>query len=161
MTTFTHHPRPALASTWEFDPTRTYDQTKSWCKPTGFWLSVDGDWRRWCEDDEMGHWIGDLTASFDVDTNRCLWLTTVADLDEFTHGYAAANSPDGGRYGADFYRLDWKPLIAEYAGIIVAPYQWERRLNGAASGWYYPWDCASACIWDLSAVRVNEPAVHS
>ena len=51
------------------------------------------------------------------------------------------------------YRINWQPLTEQYAGIIISPYQWKRRLDGRASDWYYGWDCASACIWDLSAVR--------
>lgn len=33
-----------------------------------------------------------------------------------------------------------------------APYQWECRLD-RDTFWYYSWDCASACIWNLQAVR--------
>lgn len=145
MATFTHHPRGGEAGPWEFDATRTYSQTKSWCKPTGFWLSVDDDWRRWCEGDEMS-WANSEPVAFDLDTDRCLWLKSVEDIDKFHLEYVA---------GQDAYRIDWTPVIDSYAGIIIAPYQWERRLGGDASDWYYPWDCASACIWDLSTLSLK------
>ena len=157
MTTFTHHPRKPEG--WAFDPDRTYSQDKSRCKPTGFWLSVDDDWRRWNDGEGCTYADADPVA-FDVDPTRCLWLRNVDDLDRFTNDYARENAP--WRYGRhDFYSLDWAPLTDLYAGIIIAPYQWGRRLDGEASGWYYTWDCASACIWDLSAISLADVAVAS
>jgi len=34
----------------------------------------------------------------------------------------------------------------EYDGIEIAPYQWDARLSLI---WYYGWDVASGCIWNL------------
>ena len=35
-------------------------------------------------------------------------------------------------------------------GIIIAPYQWYCRMT---VDWYYTWDCASGCIWNLDAIE--------
>ena len=133
----------------EWDPARTYTH-REWYKPSGLWLSVDGDWERWLADEGI-EWGGEHTYSFDVDVDRCLHLATVDELDRFHDTYVVPNCPLF--YGkTDAYRLNWNPLAKQHAGIIIAPYLWERRMQGPASSWYYPWDCASACVWDLTAV---------
>lgn len=142
---FTHHPRPGNES-WTFDPTRTYVQSSKAMKPSGLWLSVDDDWRRWCTDEQMD-WISH-DVPVDVDTQQCLLLDTPAALDDFTRTY---QSTPAQRYGVSLW-IDWPVVAATYPGIIIAPYQWTRRLHQDTS-WYYGWDCASACIWDLSAAR--------
>ena len=142
MSTFTHHPRGERPFT--FDPTRTYDQVEYDMKPKGFWLSVDDDWRRWCKDEQM-EWADVDPIAFDLNTDACLWLDTPEAIDRFH----AEHHTD--HFRREYY-IDWRPVSADYAGIIIAPYQWSRRLNGPS--WYYSWDCASACIWDLSALRV-------
>lgn len=144
MSTFSHHPYKHDGP-WMFDASRTYSQEKSWCKPVGFWLSVDDDWRRYCESEEL-EWAAREAVEFEVDTDACLWLRTVEDIDRFDREYVGRQDP---------YRIDWVPLTQQFAGIIIAPYQWQRRLARNAS-WYYPWDCASACIWDLSVLSVRE-----
>jgi hypothetical protein len=143
--TFTHRARGEF--TWE--PTRTYVQGRPWAKPNGFWLSVDHDWERWLDGEEMASdpdW-GVVTTRFDVDTTRLLHLASADDIDQFDRSYVEfMGKPDR-------YRIDWAPLAERFAGIVIAPYIWERRLDGDASTWYYPWDCASACVWDLSVVE--------
>ena len=46
--------------------------------------------------------------------------------------------------------IDWPKVAERYDGIIIAPYQWSRRLDGPM--WYYGWDCASGCVWRARAV---------
>lgn len=50
--------------------------------------------------------------------------------------------------------IDWQKVSRQYDGIIIAPYQWEHRLS---SDWYYPWDCASGCIWNGKAIQTIVP----
>jgi hypothetical protein len=46
--------------------------------------------------------------------------------------------------------INWKEIQEqEYNGIEICPYNWERRMS---TNWYYPWDVASGCIWNLSGV---------
>jgi hypothetical protein len=56
------------------------------------------------------------------------------------------------------HTIDWKRLAADFDGIIIAPYIWSCRLpmdrtgpRHKVSNWYYPWDCASGCIWNGTA----------
>ena len=46
--------------------------------------------------------------------------------------------------------INWRAVAGDYAGLIITPYQWSRRLEPYS--WYYGWDCASGCIWDPSAI---------
>ena len=47
--------------------------------------------------------------------------------------------------------LDWKPIVSQFQGIVMAPYFYELRFDIETS-WYSAWDCASACVWDLDAI---------
>ncbi len=64
--------------------------------------------------------------------------------------------------GEDFAGyIDWIKVAKQYAGLIIAPYQWGYRLE-PGTHWYYGWDCASGCIWDASVIeRIEaiEPAI--
>lgn len=152
MTTFTHHPRFTGGKPWVFDPAHTYTEREPFSmKPSGFWLSVDHDWGRWCRGEGMDHWLGD-PVEFHLDADAVLWLRSVADIDQFSRDHAGNSTKD------HVWDIEWAPVIEEYAGIVIAPYQWSRRLEGSAS-WYYSWDCASACIWDLSALTLADALV--
>ena len=156
---------------WRFDPDRTYPMPKPDMKPRGLWLSVDNDWRRWCEGDGMEDWVRGPEYGFEfIDAGRVLMLTTAQDIDRFTDAFVNRHPEDdgmrrwyeqreitrnSGNY-IDQYRLNWGVLASEFAGILIAPYIWERRLSPHTS-WYYPWDAASACIWDLSVLRCVGP----
>ena len=117
-------------------------QDDSWAKPNGLWVSVDGedDWASWCESEEYGigrnRFAVTLAAASDV-----LVLATPGEVIEF-----------GREYQLDTYRLEWSRVAEKHAGIIIAPYQWSLRLSRETS-WYYPWDCASGCIWDATAIE--------
>lgn len=50
--------------------------------------------------------------------------------------------------------ISWKKVRKNYDGIIIAPYQWDCR-NASETTWYYPWDCASGCIWNLEKVSLR------
>jgi hypothetical protein len=79
------------------------------------------------------------------DSANILRLWCPADIDAFHEGYSVQDR---------YYRpkIDWARVAEEYQGIIIAPYCWQRRLDGPAHSWYYGWDCASGCIWDAEAI---------
>lgn len=130
--------------TFVFDPTLDYDNSKPAMKPTGLWLGVDGDWKRWVDDEEMGWCDGIQEVFFElIEPHRVLILTDTEEIDQFTKEHVGTS---------DHYYINWGPLTDQVAGIMIAPYCWERRLHHETS-WYYSWDCASACIWDLSVLR--------
>lgn len=116
-------------------------------KPVGLWVSVDGedDWEQWCIAENFG--LPRLAIRHRVtlapDAN-ILHIDSVAGLDDLTRRYGSRQS-----YSVS---IDWKTIGALHDGIIIAPYQYARRLDGAASSWYYGWDCASGCIWQPRAI---------
>lgn len=118
-------------------------------KPKGLWISVEGeyDWRWWCLGERFR--LTNLRHVHEVKLTpsaNILWIRTIEQLDEFDRTYAVGF--DG---LVRSYRVDWRAVATKYAGIIITPYQWERRLGGML--WYYAWDCASGCIWDINAIE--------
>lgn len=121
---------------------------KRFGKPDGLWVSVDGpdDWPTWCREEDYGdidakHRFAIILAS----GSRILHLSQPEHLWAFTRTFDA--NPEGKWHG----EIDWAAMAARYQGIIIAPYQWDCRLD-SRTGWYYGWDCASGCIWDASAI---------
>lgn len=123
-------------------------------KPNGLWYSVEEDWLRWCTDNEYESDRLEVRHTLDVDLTRIKVIRTIEELDAFSdeHGvpYVFYNS----RIDSVpvIYTIRWAVVAAQYAGVEIAPYLWERRLDGRTR-WYYTWDCASGCVWDLSAVK--------
>lgn len=130
---------------------RRYEQVVMW-KPQGFWFDVDGDWGRWCG--SQGYRFDRLSHRREVwidDPSRVLFVSNARELDAFGEGYRSRMGyPDEG-----VWNIDWPRVAAGWAGIVISPYLWERR-NAVGSEWYYPWDCASGCVWDLSVIRLGE-----
>lgn len=142
----------------EFEPARTYVHRESWTygKPDGFWVSVDGqdDWPAWCHSEEFR--LGSLRHVYEVTLDpdaKILRLTNPAELEDFHRIYAHPGKyPD---HRVSQWGIRWARVSADgWAGIIITPYQWSCRYG---MDWYYGWDCASGCIWDLSAIRTIAP----
>jgi hypothetical protein len=120
-------------------------------KPRGFWVSVEGDddWKSWCKAE--GFALDRLEHTYDVqlaETASILRLKSAEDIDTFTKEYGVTILPNMPRMGMG---IDWSRVAARYQGLIIAPYIWDRRLT-SHTFWYYGWDCASGCIWDVSAI---------
>jgi hypothetical protein len=116
-------------------------------KPAGFWVSVEGDgdgWSDWCRSEGFG--LDRLAYAHEVTlapAARILRISTPGGIDALTAEYGT------GRYAG--IEIEWSRVAQEYQGVLIAPYQWSRRLADGCS-WYYGWDCASGCIWDVNAV---------
>ena len=117
-------------------------------KPAGLWLSVDGedDWPAWCSGEgwccnvDLWHYRVNLAADANV-----LVLSTADEVCGF-----------GGEYGKMlprefFANIDWPRVALQHDGVIIAPYQWDCRLDDRVN-WYYTWDCASGVIWKARAI---------
>jgi hypothetical protein len=127
---------------------------RDWFKPRGLWVSDDDcadNWRAWCEGERFSP--ERLALAYDIalagDAN-VLVLRSVDDIDAFTRRWAVHPVP-----GFEFNMfVDWSGVRAQYQGMIVTPYIWERRLSFGKDDamWYYSWDCASGCIWDPAAI---------
>lgn len=132
-------------------------------KPAGFWFSVEPEygWRWWCQGERFNLENFAYETEIEiVEPERVLWIKNQKDLDRFTKRYGVdlgcLDYPGRPKY---VHAINWKPIVEKYAGIVIAPYQWGRRLDGGAM-WYYGWDCASGCAWDASAFRLGASRPH-
>lgn len=141
----------------EFDRTRTYEQKSPDHKPRGIWFSIPGedDWPTWCNNEGWG--VESLTHRHIVGISadaRLLVLTNHEQLDLFHEKYKMPLI-------REYELIDWVKVSETYDGIIIAPYVWSQRMDhswiegspkATASKWYYSWDVASGCIWNLEKV---------
>jgi hypothetical protein len=129
------------------DPSLEYPQESGW-KPNGLWVSVDRAWRDWCEAESfrLDAFVVPHRVTVPAST-RVLRLKGPDAIDAFTRRYRSGN-----RLGHAM--IDWSRVAAEHDGILIAPYCWSRRLT-PETFWYYGWDCASGCIWNLAGVQMR------
>jgi len=135
-------------------------------KPCGLWISVeesedDYSWFEWCKGEKFR--LENLRHKYFV-TLACdakiLHLKSPEEIHRFSIKYAANDPFDFDRASIFnrkteyVYIISWKRVKEEYEGIIISPYQWVCRLSSDTS-WYYPWDCASGCIWNLDKVTLE------
>ena len=123
---------------------------RGFLKPVGLWVSDESDfgWSRWCRGEEFH--VEALANAHLVTLKpnaNILLLKTVGEIDSFTEKYSISMFP-----GVDLKTIDWKRVASEYQGLVITPYQWERRLD-PDSHWYYSWDVASGCIWDTDCIE--------
>ena len=116
---------------------------RGYAKPTGFWFSVEGkdDWPSWCIAEDWH--TADLACAHVLalsPTARICWIKGAAMLDAFDREYGRDNRNR---------EIQWERVAAKFDGIVIAPYLWSRRL---IVDWYYGWDCASGCIWNVQAI---------
>lgn len=108
---------------FRFDLNRKYSVNDHW-KPTGLWLSVEGDadWREWCEGIEFN--LENLKCVAEVmlkpDANVLL-IDTTEKFDTFHSQFGTSKDNING--------IAWDKVKAIYDGLIIAPYLWERRLT--------------------------------
>lgn len=131
-----------------FDPYFEYPQSPDQMlyKPTGLWLSDenrDDGWQSWCQVNEFGiyrlkHW-----SDFELDLDKILHLKNSNEIINFSDKYSHT------KYS--MIAVDWEIVKKDYSGILITPYNYACRLHHRCL-WYYGWDCASACIWDLSSI---------
>lgn len=137
------------------DLTRRYDNTQGglrypYAKPVGLWLSDESEygWTAWNRDEQfVAAWEQPRTDFRILPSANVLHLATLEEVLALQPEYGTQSLYPGGTSG-----IDWTRLAREYDGILVTPYQWQARLDNRAS-WYYGWDCASACIWNLTALE--------
>jgi hypothetical protein len=124
-------------------------------KPSGFWVSVESDdedsygWSNWCLDNDFD--VAKLANVHEVTLAagaNILRINTAEELRTFTRAWdlPTYRPPKLGE------RINWQGVAELYQGILITPYLWSERLSNEAF-WYYGWDCASGCIWDLAAIE--------
>lgn len=142
-------------SRFEFDRDREYTQGPLFLitKPDGFWISVVGICD-WAAKSPYPEW---LEYSYDVRlsaTANLIRITTLAELEVFHAEYSRSSSLDivFNRFGDPDPGIDWERVVERCDGIICAPF-----LGFTKHSWYNIWDCASGCIWNLSAIESVTP----
>lgn len=139
-----------------------------WCdegmKPYGFWVSIedfidDQTWKSWCEGENF-HKERLKTRHRIILKPHCniLVMKTHQELIDFSLKYSYHDPME---YSTHFkhsdkrpyvYRINWKTIKKMYDAIFIAPYIWNARLCSCAT-WYYCWDCASGCIWNMNIIE--------
>ncbi len=139
---------------------REYSQKDlNWqAKPNGLWLSVEGckgtnnyNWKQWCESE--GFNLSCLAICYEVilhENANIIHLKSAKEIFEFSKFYPLKTRHWDAEW--DTYQLQWDEVKEKHQGIIIAPYQWECRL-ALETCWYYGWDCASGCIWDINCIK--------
>jgi hypothetical protein len=134
------------------DRTRVYEQRVHF-KPRGFWVSVKGedDWPTWCREENFAWSRLEVCQEVKVsETANILALGSVPEIVAFHAMYHAPLMPDSRSRFSEY--IDWERVTKDYDGIIIAPYQWSIRMRDDLF-WYYTWDVASGCIWNLNAIE--------
>ena len=114
-------------------------------KPNGFWYGFGNEWIDWVRS-EMPDWEGKYIYEVDIGNTNVLKIDTHFDLMKFHRKYAERKQI------ARDDLLDWSEVAKEYDGIEINPYQYEARYQYM---WYYGWDVASGCIWNLNNVKLK------
>ena len=137
-----------------FDPRLTYAMD-AWNKPVGLWLSDESQrqsWSAWCRAEEYATAGLRYRTDFSCDTEKWSVLDDEDKVVAFGETFTDPMNPEG-------LKIDWPRVAGRYSGIIISPYQWNMRLHTRAR-WYYGWDCASACVWDLSTIKQITPSTQ-
>lgn len=131
----------------------SYLQKKDY-KPSGIWFSVrEGKdpwgWKEWCvaEEFRLDKLKHSHVITLDSSANLLI-LNTPDKMWQFTKQYGRAID-----WRSDYLiYCDWSAISKLYQGILIYPYFYQFRLGWSEFAWYYPWDCASGCIWDINAI---------
>ena len=138
-----------------YDETRKLDKyyLRPSMKPEGLWFSpedatreYDESWRAYCSDLSLNPLTYKYHVKLSPDANLLL-ISDVSGMYKFCKKYRSKE--DVAVYGN--LGICWQYVALDYQGIIISPYQHSLRLDSDFY-WYYPWDCASGCIWDISAI---------
>ena len=133
----------------KFNPNKKYKAVPDFFKPMGLWLSDEtagqDSWRSWCEGEQWGLDRLKHETLFECDTRDWIVLPNFESLLDFSKEYSTKE-----RFS--MLSLDWHRVSQDFKGILITPYHWKARFH-PKTNWYYPWDCASACVWDLSTVK--------
>lgn len=118
-------------------------------KPHGMWLSDESDygWKEWCEKEKFRLEHLAYRTDYEIDLSDILFLSSDQHIRVFSEKYRYKNPSS---YIERLKFIDWDKVYEEYKGILISPYSWNLRLEYM---WYYGFDCASACVWDVSVLK--------
>lgn len=122
------------------DLSRVYRQSRNW-KPSGLWVSdevTEDGWSHFCKRSDFPLGSNRFDVVLRPDANLLI-IDSVTSLMDFDQDYGLG------------FDVIWPRVEQKYDGIIITPYQWSQRLGKIR--WYYTWDCASGCIWNLDSIE--------
>lgn len=133
-------------------------------KPKGLWITPENapdNWEDWCIAEDFHQ--ADLNFVHVVTLRKDANLLVINDeagIDAFTDTYGM-NILEALGHAGSFFRdrykdgIRWDNVATLYQGILIPNYIHSRRLifGDHNAAWYYPWDCASGCIWNADAVE--------
>jgi hypothetical protein len=138
----------------KLDLTKTYNQDKkseNIFKPSGFWYSCKKSWYNWCYEnmsDRLGKYL------YEVNINNTIGIDNI-NKDKIL---IIDNKKDFKKFGKKYKKIlkgqtsiDWNTVSKDYGGIEICPYLSDFRMNDNYE-WYYTWDVASGCIWNLKPI---------
>ena len=121
---------------------------KSDDKPDGFWYGFGDEWIDWTE--TTGQYKGEYVYEVDINGSNILQIKDYSEIIEFTKEYGSSKQIAPGI----IFSIDWPRIELKYDGIEINPYIRQARLNHKTL-WYYSWDVASGCIWNLDKVKIR------
>lgn len=110
-------------------------------KPKGLWYQCDLDWILFAHE-EIPHVFGSYKYLYKITPNySSMVVIDSEDKIELFHEKFSVQKNSS---------IDWRAVANQYTGIEICPYRDSKRME---YDWYYPWDAASGCIWDQSAIQ--------
>ncbi len=123
---------------------RNYNQSYG-AKPSGLWYGFGKEWLDWI-DSEMPEWKGNYIYKIYINNSNILQIKDYLEIEKFNKEYLLKKSK------LETYYIDWNRVSLKYDGIEINPYMWKYRLELL---WYYGWDIASGCIWNLDKINIE------
>jgi hypothetical protein len=118
-------------------------------KPHGLWYGFGDEWIDWTETagpERKGEYIYEV----DIDSSNILQIKDYPEIARFTKEYGSSKQIIPGK----IFSIDWSRIEYKYDGIEINPYLYHARLDDKFL-WYYSWDVASGCIWNLEKVKIS------
>lgn len=92
----------------------------------------------------MPEWKGNYIYKINTNNSNILQIKDYLELINFTKNNLITSN---------MYNINWNKISIEYDGIEINPYIWKARLEVY---WYYGWDIASGCVWNLDEVTIEK-----
>ena len=131
---------------FKLNKTEKYNQSNALDKPKGLWYQINGSWNEWCSI-EMPQWLEKkIDWELSIDKSNVLIIDTLEKFNLFETKYCAKHP-----FLPSNNYINWKKVSKDYDGIEITNYIYSKRMS---SMWYYTWDVASGCIWNLTKIKV-------
>ena len=145
-----------------FNFKKVYKQSNSDFKPNGFWYSYYNDWYNFIQKEAQQfqykyiHKINInskvLTDIKNKNKDKILVINNLKDFDIFNKRYGHIHHGENKKFDV----VNWKKVSKDYGGIEIGPYLIKRR----HLSWYYSFDVASGCIWNIKAIIKNAELIY-